>query len=140
MCNWKHTFFFSEFVSVLAFRQQHKHPNAFGRSDFYIVCRMRPLTFTLNPCHNEISKCQWMNIEDLKRISETTPITKRITNLVLLGLEKGFDQVDIVEEEMKSIYKGLKYHLYHRPIAWERYVMCYDWWCNISVLIEKKIF
>ena len=59
------SFFISEFLSVLAFRQQHHQPGAFGRSDIFIVCRLKPLNFDIDHCHNEISHCKWMSLEEL---------------------------------------------------------------------------
>lgn len=107
----------AEFVSILALRQQHLQPGAFGRSDIYIVCRLRPLSFELNPCEKEIKACQWMNLEELHNHKDITPITKRITTLALHGLHNGFDTVDITKERFKSVYKGLEYYLYHRNIG-----------------------
>ena len=110
-------FFISEFLSVLAFRQQHHQPGAFGRSDIFIVCRLKPLNFDIDHCHNEISHCKWMSLEELyKNTAEISPITHRMCRLLLSGLQNGFNEVDIKPKEMKSIYKGLKYKLYHRPL------------------------
>lgn len=111
-------FFSSDFQSVLAFRQQHQQPGAFGRSDIYVVCRMRPKTFEIRPCQTEILKCQWMSAETLLQ-STSTPITKRLANIIMYGCEHGFDQVDITQEKMKSIHKGLTYYLFHRPLPVE---------------------
>ena len=111
------SFFISEFLSVLAFRQQHHQPGAFGRSDIFIVCRLKPLNFDIDHCHNEISHCKWMSLEELyTNTAEISPITHRMCRLLLSGLQNGFNEVDIKPKEMKSIYKGLKYKLYHRPL------------------------
>ncbi|ESP00063.1 hypothetical protein LOTGIDRAFT_112827, partial [Lottia gigantea] len=105
----------SEFKSVLSMRQQHNLPGAFGRSDFYIICRMKPLTFEISACVEEIRECKWMHIEDLKREIEVSSLTMRLTDMVEYGLREGWDVVDIGCEEMESIYKGFKFKLYHRP-------------------------
>ncbi|XP_071124671.1 nucleoside diphosphate-linked moiety X motif 6-like [Mytilus edulis] len=107
----------SEFLSILAFRQQHLQPGAFGRSDIFIVCRLKPLTFDIMHCENEISHCKWMSLEELHaNTTDISPITHRTCQIMLHGIKHGFDNVDIRFKEMKSVYKGLKYKLYHRPL------------------------
>ncbi|XP_064637293.1 nucleoside diphosphate-linked moiety X motif 6-like [Lineus longissimus] len=110
----------AEFQSVLGFRQQHLQPGAFGRSDFYFVCRLRPLTFDLIPCRDEISACRWMPIAELDSDREISGITRRITRLVMLGMERGFDNVEMERDKLQSIHKGLDYQIYHRHIPCEK--------------------
>ncbi|XP_069131047.1 nucleoside diphosphate-linked moiety X motif 6-like [Argopecten irradians] len=106
----------TEFQSVMSVRQQHNQPGAFGRSDFFFVCRMKPLSYDINPCNEEISMCQWMNIHELYEGSKSVaPITKRILDLAMYGLKEGFHNVDVYAEDMESVYRGLRYKLYHRP-------------------------
>ena len=110
-------FLLSEFISILAFRQQHNQPGAFGRSDIYVICRLKPLSFDIKPCSSEIRKCEWMDLDRLRNeVSSTAPLTLRLVDLVRFGLDSGFDNIDICGEEMLSIYKGLKYKLHHRPL------------------------
>lgn len=111
------TFYFADFASVIAFRQQHQHPSAFGRSDMYVICRLRPLTFDIVPCDREVLKCQWMSIEELRGHTQIASITHRITSLILYGLEFGFDTVDFTAEEMQSVYKGMHFTIFHRNIC-----------------------
>uniref|UniRef100_A0A2C9KIL1 Nucleoside diphosphate-linked moiety X motif 6 n=1 Tax=Biomphalaria glabrata TaxID=6526 RepID=A0A2C9KIL1_BIOGL len=107
----------TEYQSVLAFRQQHKPPGAFGRSDLYVICRLKPLTYELNPCQEEIESCRWMSLEELKSEVQATSLTHIMAELVLYGLRHGFQQVDITSYQMASIYKGLKFHIFHRPFG-----------------------
>ncbi|RUS72635.1 hypothetical protein EGW08_019609, partial [Elysia chlorotica] len=107
----------TEYLSILAFRQQHDHPGAFGRSDLYILCRLKPLTFDLNPCAEEISACQWMKVEELKREVHASSITHRMAELIDLGLRDGWDKVDICSTKMESIYKGKTFHMFNRPLS-----------------------
>ncbi|GFR65117.1 nucleoside diphosphate-linked moiety X motif 6-like [Elysia marginata] len=106
----------TEFQSILAFRQQHDHPGAFGRSDIYILCRLKPLTFDLNPCVEEISACQWMKVEELKREVHASSITHRMAEIISFGLREGWDKVDICPTKMESIYKGKMFHMFNRPL------------------------
>ncbi|ELU04314.1 hypothetical protein CAPTEDRAFT_175223 [Capitella teleta] len=107
----------SEFHGILAFRQQHDQPSAYGRSDLYFVCYMTPLTFDLKPCLREIEACMWMDLEELESHPQTSAITRRIVKLVKKGLGEGFNDVTFVGQEFQSIYKDLKYVMYHRGIV-----------------------
>lgn len=105
---------FSEFRSVLCFRQQHAYPGSFGRSDLYVVCRLQPLTFDITPCDREVLHCKWMPITEIQKQLQITSLTHRICDLVLQGIEKGFSEVDITSEEMVSPFKGRHFTLFHR--------------------------
>ncbi|XP_065827533.1 nucleoside diphosphate-linked moiety X motif 6-like isoform X2 [Oscarella lobularis] len=105
----------TEFRSLLAFRQHHHLPGAFGRSDLFFVCRLRPLTFRISPCEDEILKCEWMDVEEMNERATTTFI-KTLTRLVLHGMEHGFDGVDVDVKEIDSIYKGQTSSIYHRHV------------------------
>ncbi|CAL1546457.1 unnamed protein product [Lymnaea stagnalis] len=104
----------TEFQSVLAFRQQHNSPGAFGRSDLYVICRLKPLTFDLHPCDEEIAACRWMPVDQLKTEVQATSLTHTMAELAIQGLEHGFSQVDIISYQMASIYKGMKFHIFLR--------------------------
>nr|XP_020863924.1 nucleoside diphosphate-linked moiety X motif 6 isoform X2 [Phascolarctos cinereus] len=106
----------SEFKSLLSIRQQHGAPNAFGKSDMYIICRLRPLSFHISFCPHECLKCEWMNLTDLAQTDDTTPITHKVANLLLYGHREGFEKVDIAMQELPSVYVGLFYKLYHREL------------------------
>lgn len=106
----------SEFQSMLALRQQHKQPGAFGRSDIFIVCRLRPVTFDIRPCSREIKACQWMDIADVQKQSGFSAFMRKVTGMAMYGMQYGFQDLDIKYEEMESLYKGLRYKLYHRPV------------------------
>ncbi|XP_037531548.1 nucleoside diphosphate-linked moiety X motif 6 [Nematolebias whitei] len=106
----------SEFRSLLSVRQQHHHPNAFGMSDLYAICRLSPLTHRIDFCTRECLRCEWMDVGELARTSSTTPITSRVAGLLLLGLDRGFHTIDLTMEELPAVYSGAFYQLYHRPL------------------------
>ncbi|KAH0506042.1 Nucleoside diphosphate-linked moiety X motif 6 [Microtus ochrogaster] len=106
----------SEFRSLLSIRQQHRHPGAFGKSDLYLICRLQPCSFTINFCRQECLKCEWMDLENLARTKNTTPITSRVARLLLYGHREGFDKIDLSMEELPAVYTGLFYKLYHREL------------------------
>ncbi|NWH35188.1 NUDT6 protein, partial [Chloropsis hardwickii] len=106
----------SEFKSILSIRQQHKHPGAFGKSDMYIICRMQPCSFHISFCQHECLRCEWMDLEELARTENTTPITSNVAKLLLFGYQEGFDRIDITMREFPAVYTGLFYKLYHREL------------------------
>ena len=52
----------AEFQGVVCIR--HRHQFRFGRSDFYIVCRLRPLSSALQRDPREIEECRWMPVAE----------------------------------------------------------------------------
>ncbi|XP_008578116.1 PREDICTED: nucleoside diphosphate-linked moiety X motif 6 [Galeopterus variegatus] len=106
----------SEFRSLLSIRQQHTNPGAFGKSDMYIICRLKPYSFTINPCQHECLRCEWMDLNDLVKTENTTTITSRVARLLLYGYREGFDKIDLTMEELPAVYTGLFYKLYHKEL------------------------
>ncbi|KAL2780878.1 nucleoside diphosphate-linked moiety X motif 6 isoform a, partial [Daubentonia madagascariensis] len=106
----------SEFRSLLSIRQQHTNPGAFGKSDMYIICRLKPYSFTINFCQHECLRCEWMDLNDLVKTENTTPITSRVARLLLYGYREGFDKIDLTMEELPAVYTGLFYKLYHKEL------------------------
>ncbi|XP_017272889.1 nucleoside diphosphate-linked moiety X motif 6 [Kryptolebias marmoratus] len=106
----------SEFRSLLSIRQQHRHPNAFGMSDLYAICRLSPLTYRIDFCTQECLRCEWLGVGELAETSSATPVTSRVARLLLFGLERGFDKIDLAMEELPAVYSGVLYQLYHRPL------------------------
>ncbi|XP_043087223.1 nucleoside diphosphate-linked moiety X motif 6 [Puntigrus tetrazona] len=106
----------SEFCSLLSVRQQHDHPGAFGMSDMYLICRLRPLSFRIQLCPQECVRCEWMDLSELSATADTTPVTSRLARLLLHGLEHGFQSIDLTVEQLPAVYSGLVYQLYHRRL------------------------
>ncbi|KAM4051974.1 nucleoside diphosphate-linked moiety X motif 6 isoform 2-T2 [Anomaloglossus baeobatrachus] len=106
----------SEFQSLLSIRQQHKHPGAFGKSDMYIICRLKPLSYNINFCPQECLKCEWMDLKELAYTSHTTPITSRVAKLLLFGYKEGFHNIDLTMRILPAVYSGLFYSLYHKEL------------------------
>lgn len=57
-----------------------------------------------------------MDLTELSKTKETTPITSNIARLLLYGYREGFDQIDISMRELPAVYTGLFYKLYHREL------------------------
>lgn len=110
----------SEFQSLLSVRQQHDHPGAFGMSDLYVICRLRPLSRRIRFCREECVRCEWVELAALAcpaRSNQTTPITARVARLLLHGLEHGFHTIDLSMEEIPAVHSGRFYQLYHRALT-----------------------
>ncbi|NXV13296.1 NUDT6 protein, partial [Cepphus grylle] len=106
----------SEFKSILSIRQQHEHPGAFGKSDMYIICRLQPSSFNISFCQQECLRCEWMDLQELTRTSDATPITSNVAKLLLYGYREGFDKIDLTMREFPAVYTGRFYKLYHREL------------------------
>lgn len=59
---WEETGIKCTFKTVVAIR--HSHGGGFGCSDIYVVIALIPQNEELKPCHREIAKVQWMNIDE----------------------------------------------------------------------------
>lgn len=57
-----------------------------------------------------------MNLSDLVKTKNTTPITSRVARLLLYGYKEGFDKIDLTMEELPAVYTGLFYKLYHKKL------------------------
>lgn len=85
-------------------------------SDMYMICRLSPLSFTIDFCTQECLRCEWIHLEELAKTSDTTPITSRVAQMLLYGLKHGFHHIDLTMEEIPAVYTGMFYQLYHRPL------------------------
>ena len=77
---------------------------------------MKPLSYDLYPCADEIEACQWITLEDLSLSSDTSAVTQRVVQLLRLGMSEGFDKVELTGEKFKSVYKGLVFQMFNRSL------------------------
>ncbi|CAG2178024.1 unnamed protein product [Oppiella nova] len=105
-----------EFQSVIAFR--HIHRFAFGCSDVYIVCHLKPKAdsdsdgsdgngLVVKKCAYEIDDCTWMSIPELK--PQLTQFNAHILEKFLSYREMG---VKIGLESIPSIIKNIDHQTY----------------------------
>ncbi|XP_011373462.1 nucleoside diphosphate-linked moiety X motif 6 [Pteropus vampyrus] len=106
----------TEFRSILSLRQQHGVPGAFGKSDMYVVCRLKPCSFSIDFCQRECLRCEWLDLTDLASTENATPVTSRVARLLLYGFRAGFDKIDLTAEELRAAYTGKLCKLYHREL------------------------
>ena len=67
---------------------------------------MTPLSYDLHPCPDELVRCEWMRLEELVYSQEATPLTQRVSKLLLEGRQDGFNSVDIGMEEWPMTFPG----------------------------------
>lgn len=112
----------AEFKSILAFRQQHRLTNYYDLSDLYFICRLKPLSFDIHPCQDEILKCRWMNLEELAVSKEATPLSHRAALLLMEGRKRGCETIDITMEEWPLHFPAYaltkSYKLFLRTRSW----------------------
>ncbi|TPP65709.1 Nucleoside diphosphate-linked moiety X motif 6 [Fasciola gigantica] len=123
------------FAGVIAFRQQHRHPSYFDRSDLLIICRLNLPSGTtdlpkIRPCQKELSDSKWMLLSELKsaqvhsvlenhnlrRIADAkeeihiTTITKKVVDLI--NHESIRPYVEFRSEHLQSILRDCWYDLF----------------------------
>jgi 8-oxo-dGTP pyrophosphatase MutT (NUDIX family) len=78
---WEETGIKAQFESLVCVRLWHA--NRFGKSDFYFVCRLSPLTFDITPQEAEIAECRWMPVEEYLQRNDVHAFNKGIVSLAL---------------------------------------------------------
>lgn len=73
----------ARFDSLVCLR--HTHGYQFGKSDFYFVCRLSPLTEEITPDPREIAYCQWMDLEEYLTSEGTHIFNRTIVEAALSG-------------------------------------------------------
>ena len=76
---------------------------------------MKPITFDITPCPDEVIKCQWIKLDALSQANDVTPLVHVIVKLLQFGQINGFESIDNYSYEISSVYLGLKYKLFYRP-------------------------
>jgi 8-oxo-dGTP pyrophosphatase MutT (NUDIX family) len=78
---WEETGIKAKFESLVCVRLWHA--NRFGKSDFYFVCRLSPLTFDITPQEAEIAECRWMPVAEYLQRNDVHAFNKGIVSLAL---------------------------------------------------------
>ena len=106
----------SSFVSIVSFRHQHRL--AFGRSDIYVICRLRPESDKITIDEKEIAACKWMPLGDYIG-QASNPMNGYVARLVEKHVAEQPHQrhpSEFTETQMESVvYAGRKFMLYHPP-------------------------
>ncbi|GIZ02179.1 nudix hydrolase 8 [Caerostris extrusa] len=98
----------TEFMSVVAFRHHHKH--IFNCSDIYLVCHLKPVNDIIAKSNEEISKCEWMEIEAYRNHPEVTEFNKFIMNAFLESQQL---KSSIIASPILSFRKDCYNQVYH---------------------------
>ena len=86
----------TEFESLVCVR--HWHADRFGKSDFYFVCRLKPLTFEITPQEEEIEEALWMPVEtylaheDVHAFNKGIVMTAMRNHGMVSGWFEGYEQ------------------------------------------------
>ncbi|KAF7256164.1 hypothetical protein EG68_06862 [Paragonimus skrjabini miyazakii] len=128
----------AQFAGILAIRQQHDHPGAFGRSDLLAICRLQLANQSTNlppieMCHKELSDCAWIPLTKLLSACVHSVITGldapflsnpeqlHITTLTheIVRMITASSPVELRPYRLESIKRGYWYDLY-LPRPWFR--------------------
>jgi 8-oxo-dGTP pyrophosphatase MutT (NUDIX family) len=82
----------ARFESIVCLRHQHGY--RFGKSDFYVVCRLTPLTLDLNPDPEEIAECLWMPVSAYLTSDATHAFNKHIVASALRASGASLTTID----------------------------------------------
>lgn len=78
---WEETGIRAKFESLVCVRLWHA--NRFGKSDFYFVCRLSPLTYDITPQEAEIAECRWMPVAEYLQRDDVHAFNKGIVSIAL---------------------------------------------------------
>jgi len=67
---------------------------------------MTPVTVELDPCPDELLKCEWMKLDQLLLSDGATPLTQRACQLLSQAKQCGTSGIDISMEELSMPYTG----------------------------------
>jgi 8-oxo-dGTP diphosphatase len=71
----------TRFESVVCFRHQHGY--RFGKSDFYFVCRLSPLSEDIVADPNEIADARWMPVDEYLTLPHVSTFNQHIVRAAL---------------------------------------------------------
>lgn len=104
----------TEFRSIVAFR--HGHNFNFGCSDIYIIVALRPLSMEISKCNKEISKCEWMSLQEYMEHPLVHATNRHFAQQYLECTKTGaFIGKNEIERKIKDIVrKEVVYSLQHQ--------------------------
>ncbi|CAD5122575.1 DgyrCDS10988 [Dimorphilus gyrociliatus] len=102
----------AKFQGILSFRQHHSFPGAWGRSDLYFICHLKPITTDIQHCTREIQDCKWITLEEIKNDQHISPVTRAVIAMVDEGLSTNWRKVNWESKVMPSVYPGQTYTLF----------------------------
>lgn len=82
----------ARFESIVCVRHQHGY--RFGKSDFYVVCRLTPLSQEINPDPDEIAECLWMPVDDYLASDATHAFNRHIVAAAVSGTGAAVTTID----------------------------------------------
>eukprot|EP01122_Echinamoeba_exundans_P007215 TRINITY_DN2162_c0_g1_i2.p1 TRINITY_DN2162_c0_g1~~TRINITY_DN2162_c0_g1_i2.p1 ORF type:complete len:380 (-),score=48.66 TRINITY_DN2162_c0_g1_i2:116-1255(-) len=101
----------TEFKSMVCFRSAHG--GAFGNSDFYFVCLLKPITSEIKKQEDEIADAQWMNLDDFLKLPYYKGLYQEVMQFGAQALEGNYS--GLVSTELPIIFRAGNAKLYHIP-------------------------
>lgn len=100
----------AKFLEVLAFRQCHK--SFFEKSELFVLCLLRPLSFDIQKQDLEIEAAQWMPFEEYaaQPFAQKDGVFKYITELCLAKIDRHYS--GFCPQPVTSIYDDQMSYFY----------------------------
>eukprot|EP01122_Echinamoeba_exundans_P007214 TRINITY_DN2162_c0_g1_i1.p2 TRINITY_DN2162_c0_g1~~TRINITY_DN2162_c0_g1_i1.p2 ORF type:complete len:101 (-),score=30.08 TRINITY_DN2162_c0_g1_i1:116-418(-) len=89
------------------------HGGAFGNSDFYFVCLLKPITSEIKKQEDEIADAQWMNLDDFLKLPYYKGLYQEVMQFGAQALEGNYS--GLVSTELPIIFRAGNAKLYHIP-------------------------
>jgi len=99
----------TRFENLLCFR--HHHKAAFGKSDLYFICKLRPLNLDLSPCPKEIADCKWMPLDDFLSLPYYRGVYKKMMEIASSSVKA--DYKGLTAEKLPIVFRKGENFLYH---------------------------
>ncbi|KJE93091.1 NUDIX domain-containing protein, variant 2 [Capsaspora owczarzaki ATCC 30864] len=112
----------SEFISLTAFRHQHKY--LFETSDLYFVCRLKALSLEIKHDPREISACRWLPLDQYIADPSVSYTNKHIATCIKLGLEKSDTTWEMTAAAVPSFNRKATNLLYCTKNADASQILC----------------
>eukprot|EP01117_Protostelium_nocturnum_P002647 TRINITY_DN13436_c0_g1_i1.p1 TRINITY_DN13436_c0_g1~~TRINITY_DN13436_c0_g1_i1.p1 ORF type:complete len:290 (+),score=127.47 TRINITY_DN13436_c0_g1_i1:82-951(+) len=79
----------TEFQNIVCFRQSNGH--AFGMSDLFFVCRLKPLNNEIKIQESEIADARWMPLEEFSQLPYGNGVYQKILDLEVENLKRNYE-------------------------------------------------
>ncbi|KAL2348183.1 hypothetical protein Fmac_002183 [Flemingia macrophylla] len=112
----------TEFIEVIAFR--HAHNVAFGKSDLFFICVLRPLSAKISVDDPEIEDAKWMPLVEFEEqpLIQEDSMFKRIIDICIACVEKRY--CGLSSHQMVSKFDGKSSSLYYKVVGMEHNINC----------------
>eukprot|EP00262_Sarcandra_glabra_P021229 TRINITY_DN8846_c0_g1_i1.p1 TRINITY_DN8846_c0_g1~~TRINITY_DN8846_c0_g1_i1.p1 ORF type:complete len:348 (-),score=47.80 TRINITY_DN8846_c0_g1_i1:67-1089(-) len=103
------------FLEVIAFR--HAHLVAFGKSDLFFICMLKPLSFDITIDESEIQEAKWMDLDEFlgQPFYQEDRMSKKVIDICVARYEDRYN--GFTAHQLISKFDGnLSYLYYHNDL------------------------